>query len=74
MITPYFLNDAWFFVFTFLLSLTGGNFAVHGMMYGPSLVQASDQDTAGTVMAFSLTFGLAIGASVSFAWNPIIGV
>jgi hypothetical protein len=50
VLTPFFVNDAWFMIFMFLFSASAGYLGVHCMAYGPSLVASADQDTAGTIM------------------------
>lgn len=61
-----FVNDFWPFFFMTILALSNGYVSSNCMMMGPSLVDAKDASLVGTIMIFSLTFGLLAGSCVSF--------
>lgn len=61
-----FNHDAFPIVFMILFAYSNGFVASICMMTSPSLVSLENMALAGTVMIFSLTFGLLLGASLSF--------
>lgn len=61
-----FNNDAYPIVFMIFFALSNGYVATACMVIGPSLVFSQDSSLAGTIMVFSLTLGLLLGACVSF--------
>jgi hypothetical protein len=59
-------DDAFPIVFMMLFALSNGYVASSCMMLGSSGVSARESSLAGTIMIFSLTFGLLCGATFSF--------
>jgi solute carrier family 29 (equilibrative nucleoside transporter), member 1/2/3 len=59
-------NDACPIIFMILFAFTNGYVATACMVLGPTLVFSQDSSLAGTIMAFSLTLGLLLGACTSF--------
>ena len=70
--TAYFNNDFAPVILNFLLSLSNGYLGSLCMMFGPKRVPPEHTETAGTIMAFFLTFGLSLGAGFSFVLASII--
>ncbi|XP_060919085.1 equilibrative nucleoside transporter 1-like isoform X2 [Labrus mixtus] len=62
----FFHHDAWFIVFMVLFAFSNGYLASLCMCYGPKNVLPHEAETAGSIMAFFLSLGLALGAASSF--------
>uniref|UniRef100_A0AAZ3PIG0 Solute carrier family 29 member 1b n=1 Tax=Oncorhynchus tshawytscha TaxID=74940 RepID=A0AAZ3PIG0_ONCTS len=67
-----FPHDAWFIVFMLLFAFSSGYLASLCMCFGPKLVAPHEAETAGAIMAFFLSLGLALGASFSFLFRAIV--
>ncbi|XP_077437857.1 equilibrative nucleoside transporter 1-like isoform X2 [Vanacampus margaritifer] len=67
-----FSHDAWYIAFMVLFSFSNGYLASLCMCFGPKKVSQHEAETAGAVMAFFLSLGLALGAAFSFAFRAII--
>ncbi|XP_053490945.1 equilibrative nucleoside transporter 1-like isoform X1 [Ictalurus furcatus] len=67
-----FSHDAWFTVFIILFAFSNGYLASLCMCFCPNLVNAHEAETAGAVMAFFMSLGLALGASFSFLFRGVI--
>ncbi|XP_048203651.1 equilibrative nucleoside transporter 1 isoform X2 [Perognathus longimembris pacificus] len=67
-----FRHDAWFILFMAAFAFSNGYLASLCMCFGPKKVKPSEAGTAGTVMAFFLCLGLALGAIVSFLFRAIV--
>ncbi|NXY37201.1 S29A1 protein, partial [Pomatorhinus ruficollis] len=67
-----FSHDAWYIVFMIFFSISNGYLASLCMCFGPKKVLAHEAETAGAVMAFFLSLGLALGAAVSFLVRILI--
>ncbi|NXQ36357.1 S29A1 protein, partial [Alaudala cheleensis] len=67
-----FSHDAWYMVFMIFFSISNGYLASLCMCFGPKKVLAHEAETAGAVMAFFLSLGLALGAAVSFLVRILI--
>ncbi|NXH12485.1 S29A1 protein, partial [Bucco capensis] len=67
-----FSHDAWYIIFMIFFSLSNGYLASLCMCFGPKKVLAHEAETAGAVMAFFLTLGLALGAAISFLFRILI--
>ncbi|NWI65210.1 S29A1 protein, partial [Todus mexicanus] len=67
-----FSNDAWYIIFMIFFSISNGYLASLCMCFGPKKVLAHEAETAGAVMAFFLSLGLALGAAVSFLFRILI--
>ncbi|KAL0964543.1 hypothetical protein UPYG_G00325420 [Umbra pygmaea] len=67
-----FAHDAWYIVFIILFSFSNGYLASLCMCFGPKKVSQHEAETAGAVMAFFLSLGLALGAALSFLFRAII--
>jgi hypothetical protein len=61
-----FASDAFPIIFMMLFALSNGYVASSCMMLGGSIVPPKESSLAGTIMVFSLTFGLLCGAMASF--------
>lgn len=62
----FFGEDYYPIVFMVLFAISNGYLGSLCMMYGPSTVEPKHAETAGTMMAFLLIIGLALGAGFSF--------
>ncbi|XP_042527799.1 equilibrative nucleoside transporter 1 [Dipodomys spectabilis] len=67
-----FQHDAWFILFMAAFAFSNGYLASLCMCFGPKKVKPSEAGTAGTIMAFFLCLGLALGAIVSFLFRAIV--
>ncbi|KAM4607381.1 equilibrative nucleoside transporter 1-like isoform 1-T2 [Polymixia lowei] len=67
-----FAHDAWYIVFMIVFSFSNGYLASLCMCFGPKKVAQHEAETAGAIMAFFLSLGLAIGAALSFAFRAMI--
>ncbi|XP_051528449.1 equilibrative nucleoside transporter 1-like isoform X4 [Myxocyprinus asiaticus] len=68
----YFTHDGWFIAFMVLFAFSNGYLASLCMCFGPKKVDPSEAETAGAIMAFFLSLGLALGASVSFLFRGLV--
>ncbi|NXS61182.1 S29A1 protein, partial [Brachypteracias leptosomus] len=67
-----FSHDAWYIIFMIFFSISNGYLASLCMCFGPKKVLAHEAETAGAIMAFFLSLGLALGAAVSFLFRSLI--
>ncbi|XP_064412645.1 equilibrative nucleoside transporter 1 [Latimeria chalumnae] len=67
-----FAHDAWYIIFMIFFSFSNGYLASLCMCFGPKKVGVQEAETAGTIMAFFLSLGLALGAALSFLFRGII--
>ncbi|NXD26959.1 S29A1 protein, partial [Spelaeornis formosus] len=67
-----FSHDAWYIIFMIFFSISNGYLASLCMCFGPKKVLAHEAETAGAVMAFFLSLGLALGAAISFLIRILI--
>ncbi|CAJ1067124.1 equilibrative nucleoside transporter 1-like [Xyrichtys novacula] len=67
-----FSHDAWYIIFMIFFSFSNGYLASLCMCFGPKKVSQHEAETAGAIMAFFLSLGLALGAAVSFAFRAMI--
>ncbi|NXC45336.1 S29A1 protein, partial [Penelope pileata] len=67
-----FSHDAWYIIFMIFFSISNGYLASLCMCFGPKKVLAHEAETAGAIMAFFLTLGLALGAAISFLFQILI--
>ncbi|KAJ8013860.1 hypothetical protein DPEC_G00034190 [Dallia pectoralis] len=67
-----FAHDAWYIVFITFFSFSNGYLASLCMCFGPKKVAQHEAETAGAIMAFFLSLGLALGAALSFLFRAII--
>ncbi|XP_053476585.1 equilibrative nucleoside transporter 1a isoform X2 [Ictalurus furcatus] len=67
-----FAHDAWYIVFMILFSFSNGYLASLCMCFGPKKVAQHEAETAGAIMAFFLSLGLALGAALSFGFRAMI--
>lgn len=65
-------HDAWYILFIILFSFSNGYLASLCMCFGPKKVAQHEAETAGAIMAFFLSLGLALGAALSFAFRAMI--
>ncbi|XP_028331136.1 equilibrative nucleoside transporter 1-like isoform X2 [Gouania willdenowi] len=68
----YFLHDGFFIIFIILFAFSNGYLASLCMCYGPKNVLPHEAETAGAIMAFFLSLGLALGAALSFPIRALI--
>ncbi|KAG5278549.1 hypothetical protein AALO_G00100170 [Alosa alosa] len=68
----YFHHDAWFIVFMILFAFSNGYLASLCMCFGPKKVAPHEAETAGAIMAFFLSLGLALGAAMSFLTRGLV--
>lgn len=68
----FFHHDAWYIIFIILFSISNGYLASLCMCFGPKKVPAHEAETAGAIMAFFLSLGLALGAVFSFLFRVVI--
>ncbi|XP_004673587.2 PREDICTED: equilibrative nucleoside transporter 1 isoform X2 [Condylura cristata] len=67
-----FKHDAWFIFFMAAFAFSNGYLASLCMCFGPKKVKPTEAETAGTIMAFFLSLGLALGAVFSFLFRAIV--
>ncbi|KAF3708068.1 Equilibrative nucleoside transporter 1 [Channa argus] len=67
-----FYHDAWYIIFMIFFAFSNGYLASLCMCYGPKKVASHEAETAGAIMAFFLSLGLALGAAVSFLFRAIV--
>ncbi|KAM8778023.1 equilibrative nucleoside transporter 1 isoform 2-T4 [Rhynchonycteris naso] len=67
-----FQHDAWFIIFMAAFAFSNGYLASLCMCFGPKKVKPAEAETAGTIMAFFLSLGLALGAVFSFLFRAIV--
>ncbi|XP_042358201.1 equilibrative nucleoside transporter 1-like [Plectropomus leopardus] len=67
-----FAHDAWYIIFMIFFSFSNGYLASLCMCFGPKKVSQHEAETAGAIMAFFLSLGLALGAAASFATTAMI--
>ncbi|KAJ8366117.1 hypothetical protein SKAU_G00149480 [Synaphobranchus kaupii] len=68
----FFKHDAWFISFMIIFAFSNGYLASLCMCYGPKKVLPHEAETAGAIMAFFLSLGLAQGAGLSFLFRSLI--
>uniref|UniRef100_A0A8C7P4S4 Solute carrier family 29 member 1b n=1 Tax=Oncorhynchus mykiss TaxID=8022 RepID=A0A8C7P4S4_ONCMY len=68
----FFEHDAWFIVFMIVFAFSNGYLVSLCMCFGPKKVAAHEAETAGAIMAFFLSLGLALGASLSFLFRGLV--
>ncbi|KAL7866582.1 hypothetical protein AOLI_G00143960 [Acnodon oligacanthus] len=68
----FFAHDAWYIVFMVFFAFSNGYLASLCMCFGPKKVAANEAETAGAIMAFFLSLGLALGAALSFLFRGVI--
>uniref|UniRef100_A0A8C3SPA7 Solute carrier family 29 member 1 (Augustine blood group) n=1 Tax=Chelydra serpentina TaxID=8475 RepID=A0A8C3SPA7_CHESE len=68
----FFHHDAWYISFIILFSISNGYLASLCMCFGPKKVLPHEAETAGAIMAFFLSLGLALGAVFSFLFRAVI--
>ncbi|NXL55694.1 S29A1 protein, partial [Chordeiles acutipennis] len=67
-----FSHDAWYIIFMIFFSISNGYLASLCMCFGPKKVLAHEAETAGAIMTFFLSLGLALGAAISFLFRMLI--
>ncbi|XP_061687061.1 peroxisomal ATPase PEX6-like isoform X3 [Syngnathoides biaculeatus] len=67
-----FRHDAFFAAFMLVFAFTNGYLASLAMCFGPKKVPPHEAETAGSVMAFFLSLGLASGAALSFVLRALV--
>ncbi|XP_069464953.1 equilibrative nucleoside transporter 1 [Ambystoma mexicanum] len=67
-----FLHDSWYIIFMIIFAFSNGYLASLCMCFGPKKVLAHEAETAGTIMAFFLSLGLALGAAFSFLFRMLV--
>ncbi|KAK1798476.1 hypothetical protein P4O66_006779 [Electrophorus voltai] len=67
-----FAHDAWFIIFMIIFAFSNGYLVSLCMCYGPKKVAANEAETAGAIMAFFVSLGLALGAALSFLFRGVI--
>ncbi|NP_001025348.1 equilibrative nucleoside transporter 1a [Danio rerio] len=67
-----FSHDAWYIIFMIFFSFSNGYLASLCMCFGPKKVSQHEAETAGAIMAFFLSLGLAVGAALSFGFRNMI--
>lgn len=68
----FFEHDAWYILFMSAFAFSNGYLASLCMCFGPKKVKPAEAETAGTIMAFFLCLGLALGAVFSFLFRAIV--
>ncbi|CAF93346.1 unnamed protein product, partial [Tetraodon nigroviridis] len=67
-----FYHDAFFIMFMILFGFSNGYLASLCMCFGPKKVLPHEAETAGAIMAFFLSLGLALGAALSFIFRALV--
>lgn len=65
----WFAHDVWYILFMILFAFSNGYLASLCMCFGPKKVAPHEAETAGALMSFFLSLGLAIGAGLSFPFR-----
>ncbi|NP_001083327.1 uncharacterized protein LOC398868 isoform X1 [Xenopus laevis] len=65
-------HDAWYICIMILFALSNGYLASLCMCFGPKKVGVHEAETAGAIMAFFLSLGLALGAGLSFPLRILV--
>uniref|UniRef100_A0A8C4DJR5 Equilibrative nucleoside transporter 1 n=1 Tax=Dicentrarchus labrax TaxID=13489 RepID=A0A8C4DJR5_DICLA len=68
----FFHHDGWFIFFMILFAFSNGYLASLCMCFGPKNVLPHEAETAGAIMAFFLSLGLALGAALSFIFRALV--
>lgn len=68
----FFVHDGWFIAFMVLFAFSNGYLASLCMCFGPKNVLPHEAETAGAIMAFFLSLGLALGAGLSFFFRALV--
>lgn len=68
----FFEHDSWFILFMAGFAFSNGYLASLCMCFGPKKVKPAEAETAGAIMAFFLSLGLALGAIFSFLFRAIV--
>ncbi|XP_031735634.1 equilibrative nucleoside transporter 1-like isoform X1 [Anarrhichthys ocellatus] len=68
----FFHHDGWFIFFMILFAFSNGYLASLCMCFGPKNVLPHEAETAGAIMAFFLSLGLASGAALSFLLRALV--
>lgn len=71
-LTVVFEHDAWFIFFMAAFAFSNGYLASLCMCFGPKKVEPAEAETAGAIMAFFLSLGLALGAVFAFLFRAIV--
>ncbi|XP_053316096.1 equilibrative nucleoside transporter 1 isoform X2 [Spea bombifrons] len=67
-----FAHDAWYICIMVIFALSNGYLASLCMCFGPKKVDVQEAETAGAIMAFFLSLGLALGAAFSFLLRILV--
>ncbi|XP_077341534.1 equilibrative nucleoside transporter 1 [Lithobates pipiens] len=65
-------HDAWYICIMIVFALSNGYLASLCMCFGPKKVDGYEAETAGAIMAFFLSLGLALGAGFSFPLRILV--
>uniref|UniRef100_A0A803JSA4 Solute carrier family 29 member 1 (Augustine blood group) n=2 Tax=Xenopus tropicalis TaxID=8364 RepID=A0A803JSA4_XENTR len=65
-------HDAWYICIMILFAVSNGYLASLCMCFGPKKVGVHEAETAGAIMAFFLSLGLALGAGLSFPLRILV--
>lgn len=68
----FFEHDAWYIIFMIIFAFSNGYLASLCMCFGPKKVLPYEAETAGSIMAFFLSLGLALGAAFSFLFRSVV--
>ncbi|XP_040286769.1 equilibrative nucleoside transporter 1 [Bufo bufo] len=68
----YLAHDAWYICIMMLFAISNGYLASLCMCFGPKKVNVHEAETAGAIMAFFLSLGLALGAGFSFLLRSVV--
>ncbi|XP_071995907.1 equilibrative nucleoside transporter 1 [Engystomops pustulosus] len=68
----YLAHDAWYICIMVFFALSNGYLASLCMCFGPKKVNVHEAETAGAIMAFFLSLGLALGAGFSFLLRILV--
>ncbi|XP_072912355.1 equilibrative nucleoside transporter 1-like [Hemitrygon akajei] len=71
-LTVVFTHDAWYICFMVVFAFSNGYLASLCMCYGPQNASAKEAETAGAIMSFFLSLGLASGACLSFLIRSLV--
>ncbi|XP_030044702.1 equilibrative nucleoside transporter 1-like, partial [Microcaecilia unicolor] len=68
----FFSHDSYYIVVMIVFAFSNGYLASLCMCFGPKKVLAHEAETAGAIMAFFLSLGLALGAAFSFLFRELV--
>ncbi|KAN0014522.1 hypothetical protein ACTFIU_000840 [Dictyostelium citrinum] len=67
-----FNNNAWYFVFMFIFSISNGYCGTLAMIFGPTKAEEHEKEYAGIIMSFFLNFGIWVSTHFAFLLSYLV--